>query len=107
MPSYKLRNFKPVKTINGIQPDATGNVSISTGGAGGAAYSFKEEIFLTTSSKSFSLTAYPLSDVPLTVTVNGLVLTKDDYIVAGNTVSFPEGSVEINDIVRIMYAHGG
>jgi len=104
MPSYKLRNFKPVKTINGVSPDITGNITILEGGGG---FRFKEEIFIVSDLVPIILSSTPSSGIPLTVTVNGLVQSRNDYILAGNTISFPEGSVETNDIVRIMYAYGG
>lgn len=99
MPAYKLRNFNPVRSVNGEKPDKSGNVMVSTTGT-----NFKEEIFLA-EDNSLTLAYSPLVQVPLTVTINGLVQT--DYLLTGKTLVFPEGSVEVNDIVRIMYAHGG
>jgi len=153
MPGAKVRLPNFVKTVNGIQPDANGNITLSIenssfitisptlpdnpndndmhinnvtwdvfyreggvwvlkgnikgsgGGDGDSPFTYREEAFIVnanTASYAMTLWYEPTPEVPITVSINGLI-QYDDYQITGKQVTI--SNVYQGDMVRVNYAY--
>lgn len=150
MPGARIRlPYAPVKSVNGIEPDENGNITLRLTGdsiitisptlppipfeghlhidnvtwdvfygdgtswilkgnirpassGGDSMYSYREEMFVSANTTSFTLAYTPTPDIPMTVSINGLTQT-DNYTLVGTTLYVNE--IYTGDTLRVLYAY--